>query len=354
MTAVVMDTVKKDNSFGYWTDNTVTTSVKNQVLIPYVDQGVYIIHANVFAKPRITTVALDLTPPPADFVPWMRLRVNSANESVYQEMDILSTNNGTLEVTTDPTKATTETMIMDPRKQDLTGTTYTGLNKLYFSFDLIDFPSLNGRDEEGLVGLTALDVETFPMSGVNSVRSQKTLVQSYPVAATFQAEQGAYTKFSTGFGSNAPEVNYSATGGFMRITDSDIARGFAYFQLSSEGMAVTADPSKWYMYKFFLTRTGSADGNDPEQLRLRLLYGDEQRHINYGVKQTGDRNAYQFNVIPPDATLVYSVFMVPKEGELYKLFFAFDYIDFSTSHGSVIFDLQKVEVYSLAPAQFKV
>lgn len=351
--AYALETTGLDNDFGYWSMLNAAADVPTQVnagyLVDYVDGAAYIVTANVYAVPSVTTSVIDPNPPEEDFVPWIRLRMNSANETVSQEMDILSTANGTCEVTTDPAVATTEVMVFDPLDQSDSASGLTDLDALYFSFDLIDFSAEDRtysgeRDEEGLVGITMLDIDTFPM---DSVPPKATKVMTYPAAASLEDEASGYTSASYAFGGAKVVPDYDASGDMALGATVNVVRGFGWFQLTSDAMAVTPATGKYYMYKYYVSFSPGpgTDVNDPTWLRLRVYYGDNQRSVNYGVRPTGDWNGYQFTVG------VYNVFMAAKEGETTKLYFAFDYLDFveADDHGACTAILEKVVVFSMDP-----
>jgi len=350
------------NEFGFWSIFNTTNPIAGQTLIPYTSGYSYIVQAKVYALPHVTTTAMDIAPSPKLFIPWIRVRMNAANESISEEMDINPYGTANCEVSSDPAHPTVETLVWDPRDQTtgtLTGRSADHLNKVYFSFDMIDFNKRNdlfpgSEPQDGLVGIQELDVDSFQTRGVGSLFAKPTLVTKYPASGTFGNMLSAFSKTQTGYGTNPVDCT-TDTAGNLAFSDINVARGFGIFQLSSSALAVNVTTTaKWYLYQFKVV----LNSGDPYWLRLRVFYGDNQRSVNYGVHPgfngDGTRNDYQFADEPFQATAVYNVFMVPKVGEIYPLYWAFDYIDFDSTagYGDASISLTEVDVKQITPPTF--
>jgi hypothetical protein len=340
-----LDTTGSDNNFGFWTMLDYTVAPGFQTLVEYIPGAAYVVTADLFTTARPAQGYESVW---QDFVPTIRLRLSSANETIVQGLNLVSSSGGSLVPSTDPANARPCVFIVDPRDQSITG---ADLAKLYFSFDLLDFSATNRsyhgeKDEEGLVGLTQVQIETFPVKMWTDPAAARTLVQSYPVGDTFEADASNYLSFATGFGGTPMVAGFDDEGRLL-LKSTNVNNGFAYYQMSKTSpQGVDVDPTKWYLYKFYV----KMGGYDVDTLRLRLLLGDDQRSVEYNVRQTGDFNSYQLQPESGQAYTVFNVFFAPPaDVPVTSLLFAFDMIDFEVDHGDLSAALDKVEAYSFDP-----
>ena len=334
--ALALITTGFDNDFGFWQQSNGGTDAP----VDIVEGNAYIFTAWTFALPL---------PDNSDpkYIPWIRCRVNTANETVVQEMDINSLGAADAEVTTDPANATSETMVFDPR--DHSNFASEGLAKLFFSFDMVDFQAANRAypgelDDEGLVGLVGLDIERFPQKMMGKESVPGGTVWPDDVAVNFYGMLNRFDSLATGFGAQPPVLS-TDTAGNLQISANNVSRGFAYYQLMNiYGEIMDAD--YWYRLRFSATSTNQ----DVPKLRFRVFAGDSQRSVNYNIQPTGDWNGYQ---LPGLMGTKYNVYFVPKaefDGAAgNRLIWVFDFIDFSADHGNVSVSVSKVEVTAFTP-----
>jgi hypothetical protein len=338
-----LETTDFDNDFGFWTMSNPATSPALQTLIPYVDGHAYILTAGVWAQPVVPTGAEAFT---NDLVPWIRLRVNSANETISQQLDVLSTAGGSIVPTTNPATATTETMVFDPRDQ----TVGYGTDKLYFSYDLIDFSAHDRtypgeNDEEGMVGITSLEVDSFPVKMLTSQLAASTDVISLPTTTTWVDDYDDFDHVKFAFGGNQPDVGLSEDGNLL-LRSQFVDRGVCWHELlPTSTLAVQQDDTRWFRYVL----RSKVSSYDIPWLRFRVFTGDSQRGIDYDVRPTGNWNTYQFVPAAGQATSAYNVFYVPKPGHNPSLLFSIDYIDFDPAHGDADIELVSVKVTKFTP-----
>jgi hypothetical protein len=361
-----LETTGYDNDFGFFSMLDPDLDVDDQVattgaLIPYTDEAVYVVEASLFGVPIVTQGQIDFYGSWIwrDLMPQIRIRLNTANESVSSDMVLpslgqrlgmgggIEVSEADLVVTTDPANPRVSTLVFDPRDQASPDPDYAAL---YFSFDLLDFSAQDRSyygelDEEGLVGIVNLDVDTLPLGAFKPGFTTYTLVRQYPLTGDYNAEYDEYLHFGTGFGGTAVEATTKTTN--LLLKSENVDRGFGGHQLlNASTHAISVDPDKWYQYKFYVKNSNY----DIPFLRLRVFLTDEQRTVSYNVGPTfvpdGNWNGYQF---APDvgATARYNVFFVPPTdcGTQRTLGYGIDLIDFDPLHGDSEVELTKVQVY---------
>ena len=369
-----LETTGFDNDFGFWSmldpdgSPTVAAQVLAGTLIPYELGQVYVAEASLYAIPEVPADAELFYGENVwrDFIPQIRIRINTANESLSTDM-ILPSNGDRITlgggiqiseaelcVTTDPANPRMDTLVFDPRDQLSPSADYAAL---YFSFDLLDF-SADDRayygelDEEGLVGLVNLDIDTFPVRALAPAFTTFTLVMTYPTGADYEADYDEYVHFQTGFGGREPQALLE--NGNLGLVSEDIDRGFALHELmASSAQVVPISEDNWYVYKFYVKPSTV----DIPFLRLRVFLAEDatQRSIQYNVGGTyvpaGSFNGYQFVASPGKPMPIFNVFFVPPTGveDTKSLAYAIDYIDFDPDHGDATVELTKVEVYEFPP-----
>ena len=328
-----------DNVFGYW-----QMPINSIDIIP---GAAYIFTAELFVKP-VGIPEADTGSTWKLYGPQIRLRINAQNESIGQEALINSSGSGNLAMTSDAAagfpNATSETFVFDPRDHSA----YVGFSQdnLYFSLDLIDFTAGSAieRDDEGLIGLSELDVATFPMK---MLAKEATSVQSYPRSEdTLGAEIDEYSGYATGFGGTNMEATTDASSNLVLVSNG-VAKGFAYWELiNSHGVTVDdTNKNKWFLFKFQVG--GSSQSID--WIRLRVQTNDAQRIVLYNLRGQF-AGGYQ---LPLTTALfkTYNVFLCGQDEMLNRrISFAVDHIDFyegdaNQGNGTVV--LKGVEAFTV-------
>ena len=337
-----METSDADFDFGAWmqVDLFGTASSILADSVPFIAQRSYILSAGVWADP---VVPLGQDAFHDDFVPAMRVRCNSVREDMSAQLDIQSSGGGTLVPSTDPASPTTETLVFDPRDQsgDLAG--------LYCTFDLVDFSAFgrtpNELDEEGIVGITFMDVDVFPTKMLQSSLANITTVQTLPTGANFDAHSAEFTKTTFASSGNLPNAGVDSDGNFL-LSSSFVERGFAIYQMNvGSSLALAPDDSKWYVYRFKVKPSNF----DCPWMRFRVAYADFQRTVDVDVKQDFWFDGRQFIQDQGAATATYNIYFAPVVGHTAGLIWAFDMIDFDASHGDTNLALVSLKVETFSP-----
>ena len=338
-----METSDADFDFGSWQQVDLMTGTSTSILansVPFIAQRSYIISAGIWADP---VVPLDQDAFHDDYVPAMRVRVNTVREDMSAQLDIQSHGGSTLGPSTDPASPTTETLVFDPRDQS------GSLAGLYCSFDLIDFSAFGRtpgeRDEEGIVGVTFMDVDVFPTKMLQSSLANITTVQSLPTGANMDAHSAEFSKITYASSGNLPNASVDASGNFL-LSSQFVERGYAIYQMNpGSSLALLPDESKWYVYRFKI----KPSNYDCPWLRLRVAYADFQRTVDVDIKQDGLFDGRQFFQDQGTAFATYNVYFAPKAGHAQGLIWAFDMIDFDSSHGDTNLALVSVKVETFSP-----
>jgi hypothetical protein len=320
-----------DNTWGYWREPYETTSL----LIQWTDGAAYVFVASVFGEPDF---------PPGgesdalDYIPDIRLRVNMRNETINGMLRI--TNEEPNAISSSSLTPTTVGMIFDPR--DHAGFAVQDLDNMYFTFEILDFYTGAGAsfDKEGLVGLTNLAVDSFP---IKMMPREATLVSSYPKGDSFGDMDYAehfYDPVQFGAGGN-PVIATTDSQGNLLLSSQNVYPGYGIHQLKLSDVLVD-DTSKWMWFRF---KVGSSLQSVP-WMRLRVYNGDFSRVAMLGVLD--GQGGYQFPASPL-ATEYYNVFFVPEPHmNNTQLKWAFDLIDF-VNNGDVDLRLEAVDIYEVDP-----
>jgi hypothetical protein len=331
--AVYLMTDGADNNVGMWVMPTGTGAP-----IPYIDGAAYIVESMLFAEPTH-----DQGSATADHIPGIRVRANVANESVNVALDIKSYQFGGKEVSMDSSAPSTETFIIDPRDQS--GWTGVGLEDLYYAFDLIDFPVGGGADdEEGIVALTNVDIDSFPIKMMVSTLADPQIQTVYPAGTSFAATyESDFTHVDFGFGGTAPSAFLDASGNLAVSASGSVTRGLGYHELVETAGFIMNTSGLWHQIVF----SCKASTQMAPWMRLRVFMSDFQRTISNSYLLIGTDGSQ----LPPGAGADYSVFFVPQDhyGSGVVLCWGFDYIDFDVTYGEAILSCSKVTCKTFNP-----
>lgn len=314
-----------DNVFGHW------QMPANSIDI--IPGAAYVFTAELFVKPVGVSPIDEEAGLWTLYGPQIRLRINAQNESIGQEALVQSTGSGDLALTSDAAagfpNATSETFVFDPR--DHSAYVGFGTDNLYFSMDLVDFIAGTGseRDDEGLIGISELDVATFP---IKMLAKEATTAQSYPRSeATLGAEIDEYNAYATGFGGTPMAATTDAANSLLLVSNG-VAKGFAFYDLiNSYGIGVDdTNKNKWFWFQFEV----AASSQSIDWIRLRVQTNDAQRVVLYNLRGQF-AGGYQ---LPGGSSLfeTYNVIMCGQDEMLNRrISFSFDHIDFYEGEASL-------------------
>lgn len=333
-----LETSDADFDFGSWQQiDLIAGDVMSQNIVPFIAQRSYIVSAGIWCDPVVPEGQNAFHD---DFVPWMRIRCNTVREDMSAQLDIQSSGGGTLVPSTDPASPTTETLVFDPRDQS------GPLAGLYCSFDLVDFSAFGRtpgeRDEEGIAGITFMDVDVFPTKMLQSSLANITTVQTLPTGANMNAHSSEFSKVTYASSGNLPNAGVDSDGNFL-LSSSFVERGYAIYQMNTgSSLAIAPDDTKTYVYRFKV----KPNNYDCPWMRFRVSYADFQRTVDVDIKQDGSFDGRQFQQDQGAATATYNIYFQPVAGHTAGLIWAFDMIDFDSAHGDTNLALVSLKVES--------